>query len=250
MSLDYLISRRKVVQKYKELDKLFESKKIWLLSYKEIYILLKFMFELTPKWFEEYIWEYFKLVDNNSKVSVVGWINDWWVDIRVRKDWHHCFAIQCKKQITSHTTKKDIINFIDNTKKYKELYRKKNEKLDLYFITTNRYNKEAFEKAKEWNVVLWNYKTILKINKKFSINNFIKKHKWNDLLLSWIISREVLDKFYWRKITWNWLFWNVYFQIFDFFYKNIILKFTKLWLDHCKLNKEVSYNSSDRKLIR
>lgn len=85
-------------------------------------ILLSFMFELTPSWFEQYIRDYFDKEYDFNKIVVAWWPNDKGIDIKgERKDNKKVF-IQCKKFITSHVTEKDVLLFIEQTKTYKKNY--------------------------------------------------------------------------------------------------------------------------------
>ena len=227
MQFDSLKERINIISKYKELLKHISSQD-------DRFTILSFMFELTWTWFEEYVAEYLKNIRGYDFVDVTWWINDKGIDIKAEKQWHYSY-IQCKKFWVSHTTEKEILYFIKNTRIYKE---KLWDTLSLYFVTTNWVNKYAWRRAKEAWINILSYNEILKMNQWYSIDDFIKKHKWNSKILSGIDVFDVLKTYLFRTLCEPMPYWFA-----DFFYliaNNIIFKY---------MNFDPNYDELDKLLL-
>lgn len=222
VSLKDLRSRLNVVLKYRQL------------SYKNfpenvIFKLLSFMFELTPTGFETYIAEYLKNISHFDISKVIWWYKDKGIDIRAEKNWQF-YAIQCKKFGASHITQKEILDFIENTRELKKKY---GGKITLYLRTSSRINKYAKNIAKQNWIEIRDYKSLLKLEKEFPINDFIKKYKWDGKILSGIDTEDVLNTFYLRKwIKRWWLADTLYFIL-----KNTLFRFSDYYVDYQKIEK-------------
>ncbi|HKL44019.1 MAG TPA: restriction endonuclease [Candidatus Absconditabacterales bacterium] len=246
MTFEKLYLKYRIIDKYTELSRLSKIGKIKI-KLEDRYTLLRFMGELTWKGFEEYIGDYFKYIEH-AEVKVVGGLDDQGVDVRVRIDSHHCLAVQCKNQIKSHTTKKEIMEFIDNTKKFKRKYKSKGQKLDLYFITTNWINKQARNKA--YGIVLWDYRKILEMDRDYPIEEFIKAHKGKENLFTGINSEEVLDKYGLKKMAPFGFLGRFLVHPIYWIFKNIVFRFSNLRFDHDRLGLDKKISGNDWGFIR
>lgn len=229
VSFKNLKLKRRIVYKYRELL----SKKF---SRESVFTLLSFMFELTPTGFETYIAEYLRKIVQFEMTNVTGWYKDKWVDIRAQNDWY-VYAIQCKKYWASHVKQRDILDFVQNTKDLRVKY---GNKIRFYFVTTSRVNRYAQRIADQnWIIIRW-YKDILHMNTKFPINDFIKRNKWDSVILEGVDTEDVLDVFYFRKAVGRWWLADaVYFIL-----KHTLSRFSDYRLDYQKVDKEISTNKS------
>lgn len=229
VSFNNLKLKRRIVYKYRELL----SKKF---SKDSIFTLLSFMFELTPTGFETYIAEYLRKIVNFEMTKVTWWYKDKWVDIRAQNDWY-IYAIQCKKYWASHVKQKDILDFVQNTKHLRIKY---GNKIRFYFITTSWVNKYAEKIADQNWITIKDYNDVLHMNKEFPINDFIKKNKWDSVILEGVDVYDVLDLFYFRKAVGRWWLADALY----FILKHTLFRFTDYWLDYQKVDKEISTNKS------
>ena len=231
VAFNILKLKRRVVYKYREL---LSTKKF---NEDSIFTLLSFMFELSSKWFEIYVAEYFKDILHFDTSKVTWWYKDKWIDIKAEKDGIF-YAIQCKKYGASHVTQKDILDFVENIKDLKVKYK---NKIRFYFITTSWVNRYAKKVAEQNWIIIRGYKDILHMNKKLPINDFIKKNKWNSQILEGIDVDDVLNVFYLRKtFKRKWLADALYFIL-----SHTLFKFTNYNLDYQKVDKKIKSNKQE-----
>jgi len=222
-----------IIKKYKELSRYLLKENS---SYKEqdIITLLKFMFELTDKWFEYYVKDYFKKQYKYDWIRVTWGINDWWIDIEWML-WHKHTLIQCKQYKQEHVKDKEILKFVSDTEKYrKEIWKV----LSLYFITTNWVNNEAYNCAKQHNISIKNYKDMIKMDKKLDVYKYIKEHKNDKEIVTWLNVYDILDKKYFIQAFWR-ILWTISYWINKFIFKNYELDYQKVEKYHPKKEKNI-----------
>lgn len=217
----------KVINCYKELEEHL-NKEHRPEKEDDIIKLLKIMFELTPTWFEYYVKDCFQK-GKYDRIEVTWWLNDWWIDIKWIF-WNKYTLIQCKKYSLDHIKRREIKDFIDNTKKYRtEKYRKKTWKIiSLYFITTSWVNPEAKALAEQYNIEIRDcYNIIKKIDKNVDIYEFIEKNKSNKDIVSWTDIKEILDKKYFRQGFWK-IVWVIPYYFRKLFHINYEIDYQKV----------------------
>lgn len=222
----------KVIKKYKELSKCL-LKENSPYNEEDVITLLKFMFELTDKWFEHYIKDYF-LQYKYDWIKVTGGLNDWWIDVEWMM-WNKHTLIQCKKYITDHVQEKEILKFVKDTEKYKEEIWKV---LSLYYITTNWVNRKAYNCAKQYNISIKNYSDMIKMDKKLDVYKYIEEHKNDKNIVTWINVYDILDKKYRIQAFWK-IIWTINYYINKFIFKNYYLDYQKVEKYHPKNEKSV-----------
>lgn len=222
----------KVIQKYKELEEHL-NKDHDFDKEEDIFTLLKFMFELTYKWFEHYIKDYFKQYKYDW-IKVTGGVNDWWVDVEWML-WNKHTLIQCKKYIKEHVREREILKFVSDTEKYrKEIWKV----LSLYFITTNWVNSDAYNCAKQHNIQIKNYKDMIKMDKKLDVYKYIEGHKNDKEIVTWINVYDILDKKYFKQAFWK-ILWTISYYINKFIFKNYELDYQKVEEYYPKKEKNI-----------
>ena len=130
----------------------------------------RLILELTSIWFVRYISSYFHKIEW-YKTEAIDWFWDWWIDIKwYKKIWNAIknIIIQCKKRFYDYIRPGEILTFIYNIKKgwYKNH--------TLYFATTTQITKESKKIAQENNIKVIDCKELLKIRKKYSLDDFEK----------------------------------------------------------------------------
>ena len=222
----------KVIKKYKELSKCL-LKENSPYNEQDIITLLKFMFELTDKWFEHYVKDYFQQ-NKYDWIKVTWGLNDWWIDVEWMM-WNKHTLIQCKKYITDHVHEDEILKFAKDTEKYKKEIWKV---LALYFITTNRVNSKAYECANQHNISIKNYRDMIKMDKNLDVYEYIKEHKNDKNIVTWIDVYDILDKKYWVQALWK-IIWTINYYINKFIFKNYYLDYQKVEKLHPKKEKNI-----------
>lgn len=236
MKINKWRKRIDIVNRYKEF---IEHK----MDEDDVFVLLNFMFGLTPSWFEQYIRDYFDKKWDFNRITVTWWINDKGIDVRGEKKNNEKVLIQCKKFIKSHVTEKDVLLFIEQTKEYKKRLW---DTLSLFFITTNWVNRQARERAKKNWITIYYYKDILKMNESLNIEAYIKEHKNNKKICSNIDFRKILDVYYHKKALWN-ILWDITY----FIETKIVNKlFKPYYLDYQKVEKLKPEETTTEKLLR
>jgi len=152
-------------------------------------------------WFEEYIKYYY-----NSKWYKIKpqtwWCNpDWWIDLRWDYNWKKVY-IQCKKyrqtfisqEKYSHIENKWYI-WISNVRDF--FWWVVNEwkwciwnNIEMIFVTTWRYSKEAIKFAKDNNIQLKDFRDISRISKKYSLDDFLYDYESNWWDINRIINKN------------------------------------------------------------
>jgi len=222
-----------IIKKYKELEEHLNKEHD---PYKEqdIITILVFMFELTDKWFEYYIKDYFQKQYKYDWIKVVGGVNDWWIDIKGEYK-NKLTLIQCKQYKQEHVRDKEILKFVQDTEKYrKEIWKV----LSLYFITTNWVNSEAYNCANQHNISIKNYKDIIKMDKKLDVYKYIERHKNDKEIVTWINVYDILDKKYFKQAFWR-ILWTISYRINKFIFKNYELDYQKVEKYHPKNEKNI-----------
>ena len=222
----------KVIKKYKELSKCL-LKENSPYNEQDIITLLKFMFELTDKWFEHYVKDYFQQ-NKYDWIKVTWGLNDWWIDVEWMM-WNKHTLIQCKKYITDHVHEDEILKFAKDTEKYKKEIWKV---LALYFITTNRVNSKAYECANQHNISIKNYRDMIKMDKNLDVYEYIKEHKNDKNIVTWIDVYDILDKKYWVQALWK-IIWTINYYINKYIFKNYYLDYQKVEKLHPKKEKNI-----------
>lgn len=149
-----------------KIQKRYEEFRNHGLSVQQSLYLLKLMYELTPRGFEEYVRRYFYHV-NGIKAKVIGGYTDQWVDII----WTYKQApllVQCKKRASWHIKKSQIVEFWYNVQhhpSYKPWTR-------AVLITTNRISKEAKKAAAELHISVRDYTHLLQWRDHYSLETF------------------------------------------------------------------------------
>lgn len=191
----------------------------------DVFIILKYMFEITDKWFEYYVRDYFSKTSNYERIEVIWGLKDWWIDIEW-KFWNKLTLIQCKQyKKNNHIQDKELLKFIKDTKKYKKRIWDVLS-VSLYLITTNRVNREARKFWELYNIEIRDHRKILEMNKKLDIDDFINKNQKDNKLITNINTRDVVDRLYSQK-----LFWMI-----PYYIHKIINKFLKIF------NKELVFD--------
>lgn len=196
----------------------------------EVFILLKFMFEITDKWFEYYIKDYFKKEYKYDRIKVIWWMDDGWIDIIWKYKNKHTL-IQCKQYRTSHVRHQDLLKFVADTEKYKKRIW---EVLSLYFITTSRVNKDAYGCWNHNNIEIKDCHDILKMNKEVNIDDFINKYKKNKEITNSIDTKDIINRLYSKKLL----------GLIPYYILKILNKISKIF----NLEYELDFEKIDRKL--
>lgn len=189
----YQTTSQQILKRYEKLRQ-FKS----IQDEEKLLPLITCMYKLTPKWFEEYIGEYFRKIGKYTTIDVRGWKNDKWFDI-VCKRGNEYAVIQCKKYETTHTRLEQILKFnYDIEKNIPKEYQLVTNK---YFVTTNRCNKDAKNYAKEKDIYIRDLHKIIKINKDFPIDEFIIRNQWKLDIITDININEVLNDNYNKQFS-------------------------------------------------
>ncbi len=128
--------------------------------------LLRLMYELKPRGFEEYVRRYFYRV-YGIKSKVTWWYTDGGVDIVAIYN-QSPLLVQCKKRASWHIKKSQILEFWHNVQhhpEYKDWTR-------AVLITTNRISDEARAVAQEYDISIRDYKQLLWRAKNYDIDAF------------------------------------------------------------------------------
>lgn len=152
--------------------------------------LLRLMYELKPRGFEEYVRRYFYRV-YGIKSKVTWWYTDGGIDIVAIYN-QSPLLVQCKKRASWHIKKSQILEFWHNVQhhpEYKDWTR-------AVLITTNRISDEARAVAQEYDISIRDYKQLLWREKSYNIDAFaietLKSWKYftNKVDISWIIKQN------------------------------------------------------------
>lgn len=156
-------------------------------------------YNLTDKWFETYIAEYFRKI-HNFDTKVNWWFDDKWIDvywIRIINWTEQKLIVQCKQWHWNSTRwhiKKDHIWAFDS-----DINDHKDKNTFIYYITTTRITKNALEKAKEkWIIVKWYKELVEEVYLKYPFEEFSK------FILNWnhiYNSKKIFEKKYLDEIS-------------------------------------------------
>lgn len=219
-------SKSTIINRFKEFHH-----KCTNISREQAHILMDYMCTLTPTGFEHYIAEFFDKKFHFDHLKVTGGVKDKWIDIRAKKGEIYTL-FQCKKYITGHVRKSDIVEFEDNTKKYVQ---KLGKKLFRHFTATNRFSPQAKQKAKELGIIREDYRTILKMNQSYPVKIFIQKHKDNPEYVSDINYHEILDEYYSNLWMGCKIFWKITRKMIHI---REVIFWKKYRMDHGKLEEK------------
>jgi HJR/Mrr/RecB family endonuclease len=144
------------------------------LSHDKALSLLRLMYELKPRGFEEYVRRYFFRV-YGIKSKVTWWYTDGGVDIVAIYN-QSPLLVQCKKRASWHIKKSQILEFWHNVQHHPEY----TEWTRAVLITTNRVSNEAKNVANEYNISIRDYSHLLTRQKQYSLDMFAQEVKKNN----------------------------------------------------------------------
>lgn len=152
-----------------KIQKRYEEFKGHGLSHEKSVYLLRLMYELKPRWFEEYVRRYFYRV-YQIKSIVTWWYSDGGIDIVAHYN-NAPLLVQCKKRARWHIKKSHILEFWHNVT-HNTSYTPDTRAV---LITTNRISGEARAVAEEYKISIRDYKQLLWRAKNYDIDAFAKE---------------------------------------------------------------------------